>query len=289
MEKNIVYEIYPNSANSLNIMNFHSSKKHTPLHWHENLEILYTVSGERPVTVNGRKYIACDGDCVIVNKNELHEMPATQSHYVCIMLPASFFGFFDGKKTIKIRNFIRDIRCKQYIDRILEIISGEDDSLYSELKIFSIIYDFFAYLVKNYQSDDFDDKNTDNGILKIYMDILKYILEHYAEDIMIDDLCKFSHINKQTLQKEFKQITGTTVKKYIVQLRIKNAYEMLAYTDKSITEIAFLCGLNDSNYFARIFKKYTGQTPSEVRRGRNISETKNSAVIVRKKNQNAGK
>ena len=73
-------------------------------------------------------------------------------------------------------------------------------------------------------------------------------------------------MNKQSLQKHFKNITGTTIKAYILDARIKRAHDLLVFSKKSITDIAFECGFDDSNYFSRAVKKHLGMSPSEIRK-----------------------
>lgn len=63
----------------------------------------------------------------------------------------------------------------------------------------------------------------------------------------------------------FKEFTGQTFKEYHNRIRIDKAIELLHSTEIPITEIAFLCGFNDSNYFSRKFHQITGKTPLAVR------------------------
>jgi transcriptional regulator GlxA family with amidase domain len=64
----------------------------------------------------------------------------------------------------------------------------------------------------------------------------------------------------------FKQNTGLTPNDYLQRLRIAKARELLTTTSQSVTEIAFAAGFASSQYFSRVFRKYTGQMPSEYRR-----------------------
>ena len=53
---------------------------------------------------------------------------------------------------------------------------------------------------------------------------------------------------------------------HIKDLRIEKAKNLLKSTDKSITEIAALCGIPDYNYFTKVFKSETNETPSKYRK-----------------------
>ena len=53
---------------------------------------------------------------------------------------------------------------------------------------------------------------------------------------------------------------------FMLELRVERAKELLAFTDKSIAEIAEASGFSDQNYFARIFKRFTDISPTQYRR-----------------------
>ena len=56
-----------------------------------------------------------------------------------------------------------------------------------------------------------------------------------------------------------------TPQRYLLDVRIRHASSMLRDSTLNVTEIALRCGFDDSNYFSRIFRKYTGHSPSEFR------------------------
>lgn len=76
------------------------------------------------------------------------------------------------------------------------------------------------------------------------------------------------HISKSYLSKKFKSVTGFGFKEYLVNVRIKNACTLLLDTNKSITDIAFECGFNDSNYFGDAFRHVKGMSPNKYRRNK---------------------
>ncbi len=95
--------------------------------------------------------------------------------------------------------------------------------------------------------------------------IKKYIDENYTEAITLSVLAGEAFICQSYLCLLFKQKTGTTITNYITDVRLEKAKQMLKNSDKKLIEVCFDVGFNDSKYFSRIFKKYTGFTPSEFR------------------------
>lgn len=82
----------------------------------------------------------------------------------------------------------------------------------------------------------------------------------------LPDLEKITGYGKSMLNIMFRQQTGFSSKSYIVHLRVNSSKRMLGQTDSPITRIACECGFTSSQQFSSVFKKYTGQTPSEFRK-----------------------
>lgn len=82
-----------------------------------------------------------------------------------------------------------------------------------------------------------------------------FIKEHFNEDISLEKLSSEFYISKFYLTREYKKIYGQTIFQHIITARINYGKELLRFSDKSVEEIAHLCGFNDQSYFARQFKK----------------------------------
>ena len=68
------------------------------------------------------------------------------------------------------------------------------------------------------------------------------------------------------LNKKLNATTGYPASSYILQIKVAQAKKILASQEKPISEVAMECGIYDVNYFARIFKKSTGVTPTQFQR-----------------------
>lgn len=93
-----------------------------------------------------------------------------------------------------------------------------------------------------------------------------YLDTHYSEKITLDQLAERFFINKFYLTRVFKEQFGVSVNDYLLQVRITRAKQLLRFTDAPIQEIAHECGLNDANYFTRVFRRAEGQPPGAYRK-----------------------
>lgn len=97
-------------------------------------------------------------------------------------------------------------------------------------------------------------------------DVKEYLDAHYRKKITLDDLAKDFFIDKFYLAKLFKEQFGVSIVQYLTQIRITNAKRLLRFTDLSVEKIGLECGIEDSNYFARAFRKVEGCSPTEYRK-----------------------
>ena len=96
--------------------------------------------------------------------------------------------------------------------------------------------------------------------------VIRYIDEHLAEEIRLDDLAQQMYLNSNYFIKFFKRNSGMSPIEYVVKTRVYRAKQYLQDTDMSIKDIAAKCGFTSVYYFDRVFKRYMGFTPSEYRR-----------------------
>lgn len=95
--------------------------------------------------------------------------------------------------------------------------------------------------------------------------ILDYIVEHMQEGITHQELSAVFACHKSTINRILTASTGMSLKNYLIDLRLKKAGELLKYSNKSMSEIAELCGYQSSIFFSRQFKQKMGVTPLHFR------------------------
>lgn len=95
----------------------------------------------------------------------------------------------------------------------------------------------------------------------------EYIELYYYKGISLDDVSREVDISPYYFSKLFKEETGENFIDYLTNIRIEKAKELLNNKELSVKEICIEVGYSDPNYFSRIFKKWSGKTPTEYREG----------------------
>ena len=124
-------------------------------------------------------------------------------------------------------------------------------------ELYQIIYTMQQEYFSEYLSND---------KLEIIKPGIEYIHREYTKQhISIEDLSAMCRITPEYFRKIFRTYYGTSPVKYINELKISHAKELLASGMYSVTEAALQSGYNDMSFFSREFKKNTDVTPKDYR------------------------
>ena len=102
-------------------------------------------------------------------------------------------------------------------------------------------------------------------------EVKHYIFNHYGEELTLDILANNVHLTPKYLSDLFKREEQIGLTKYINQIRMEKAIELLTHSHHRVSEISQLVGFNSHSYFIRNFQKYTGQTPEKFRKAQRMS------------------
>ena len=119
------------------------------------------------------------------------------------------------------------------------------------------LYRILAQLQREYA-----DEYTESSKKELIASAVTYIHEHYTEgDISIAALSEMCSITPEYFRRIFGNIYGTSPLKYINDLKISHAKELLGSGEYSVGDAATLSGFSDLSYFSREFKRATGISP----------------------------
>ena len=242
-------------------------------HSHEFVEILFITDGKGTLTIEGEQRTIGQGDLIIYNANILHAEYSSASQ----PLEARFVAFDKLEVTNLNANclippqydcvyFSDDMydTFQQYFDVIIGELSGKEQ-FYSDIAqntLQVLLMQLFRLLNRTQETHELLKHN--ETLLKA----LEYIDDHYLENISLDTIAAQCFVTKYYLSHLFSKYQQTSVMKYIINKRINNAKELLAYTDEPILSISDQSGFHDLSYFCRMFKKATQMTPLQYRKSR---------------------
>jgi len=246
-------------------------------HYHPYHELFYLISGECNMFFNHNIYKFKPGDLVIIPSGEIHKTnyPANGNHQrVAISFSDEDLKWIYetlGKDELKdsLSGIVISIPDKRrdYVEGIMSklIFESEMPDALSESFTKLIFQELLLFIIRcqKYEENVIKEIDVDNSLIQ---EVATYIFDNYDKSIYLDEVATKFNISRSYLSKKFKTITGFGFKEYLVNVRIKQACKYLLETDKTITDIAFLCGFNDSNYFGDAFRHSKGMAPNKFRK-----------------------
>lgn len=243
----------------------------------------FLKSGSGCLHLQNASYQIGGNDCFLIYPNELssyHSVADCTWEYYWIGIAGTFaeelislIGFVPGKQAVHFTSpAIFDI-LTQLLDTA---ISYQNDCNALQLKTNSLLYELFSILYlesKGKQLKFLSPVQEDNSSLfgighssRHWVETtVALIQDNYNEDLRVDTIADYLHLNRSYLSALFKQETGLSVKQYLSYYRIEAAKKKLLNTAYSVSQISFQCGFKDPLYFSRIFREYVGLSPSEFR------------------------
>ena len=245
-----------------------------PAHRHSSFELIVVKEGPYRCRLNGEPIQLKSTNCLLIKPGDFHEVNLRpgQRHYVLQFdleeaLPNSTHNIFVFDRNLdpaqqafsapisEIEPLLKSIADQANNDR--RFASEIQDSL-----IELIFWILVSYIPENRLSPAFRKMSHDQQFLDRFEEIA---LNHYGKHLTLDKLAKQMDISKSTLAKRCSELLGESPSHYLLRVKIEQAANLLKTTDAPIKEVSFNLGFQNPYHFSRVFKRLTGQSPSEFR------------------------
>ena len=250
-----------------------------PVHWHDELEIIYVKRGSLNVNIAGESYIGKPGDAFVVSPGNLHFMGSQTGKvdYYTFLFPMKYVTFNaedmldrevleplnNGRLMIypQIGKTARDI-CEELIDIHKLKNSEAEQEIAVQLKTKMTLLQF---ILKMWQAGLIMD-NTTSGRNTVEKEMISYIQQNYTEKISLKEFGTQFHLSEKYISRYFKEHFHITLSQYVNHLRLEHARQLLQDTTMPITEVAMQSGYQNVSYFIRSFKETYGMSPLKYRK-----------------------
>lgn len=257
------------------------------IHGHTDFsELVIVLDGVADHVVGAVSYPVTKGEVFVINNGTVHGYRNARNFKICNIMfqPHNMFsptsdirqsmGFqalfvvaphylqnnqFHSRLTLSLDDFA-------FVRRLLDEMLVEFQQKHEGWQtLLSAMFIQLCILLSRHYRADQNEHHSD--VFKLSRTIA-YIEKHYAEDIALADLVQTSGYSERQLTRLFHRTFAASPKQYITKLRIQKAQQLLPDPSHSIGEVAWSCGFADQNYFSRVFRSETGETPSAYRHRR---------------------
>ena len=235
-----------------------------PKHYHNVFEIYFMDSGECNYFIDNKLYHVIEGDIVLIPEGRLHRTMYGYGEHSRYLINCSrhFIPTEIMDKLPSLLHLYRNPTIVPYIRELFERIGKEyySPDEYSENILLGLVHLLFYTLIRN----------TDSCLTvqpsNLYTSqAIAYIKDNYSSDISLSALAKSISVSPEHLSRIFKKETGFGFSEYVSMYRLQKAENMLKNAaSERISDVAYACGFNDSNYFCEKFKQVYGFPPSQL-------------------------
>jgi len=247
--------------------------------YHDFWEMVYVDKGNVAITRDGEEIVLAQGEVIFHRPNEFHTIRAFESapnffviSFVSSSLSMKYFERFCStlKKMHKslLTSIIKEAEESYHIPKndpdLRKLRRRKDAPLGSEQLIKSYLEQLLIYLLRSKEE-------AENTVIlpplseeKPLVSALKdYIHTRREENIKIDEICRAFGYSKSFLSHLFREHTGSSLAAFSIAQKMERAKELLRDDSFNITQISAKLSFENPQYFARVFKRECGMTPTE--------------------------
>jgi AraC-type DNA-binding domain-containing proteins len=256
-------------------------------HWHNEIEILFILSGTLQITVEEAKYDLKAGDIILINSNQIHSITGKDDlTFVLQFVPELIYKIYGNQELYRFNLNTADSSLKKESTDKLKSILAKIGIEYSKRRdgfkfyLWSYIYELVGYIFRycNYETVKNDLIKTED--LKKVSAIINHINGNFNKFISMKTIAEALNMSDLTLGKFFKEKTGLSVMFYLQIVRINHAKQLLESSEASIIDVAQDCGFYSLPTFYRVFNKIVGISPSEYKKTKQHHVFKNHLQLV---------
>lgn len=252
-----------------------------PSHWHHELELQIVLKGSAEYQVNGTPYVVEEGCAIYIAPEAIHlarELSGGTIGYDIVLLPQILI------------NLMRSANCENYTlplttrrpealvitperkegHKILEYMRRmyytESTHFTYELFLLENLIGIWRNLLSILPKPSKDPEDSGKLLREQRMkDMLDYIHQNYIQPITIQDVAGAANISKNECFRCFSELSKMTPVEYVNKFRLLQASQLLLTTEKSMSDICFMTGFNNTSYFSKKFKDQYGVSPKTYR------------------------
>ena len=274
----------PDDKNELLVLRHNRYSPAIP-HYHDFFEILYIYDGNCFQNISGVSYKMHTGDMCFIPPNTAHRVEVYDDNSVILNVLVrketlhEIFHTFLNTDNIISSFFMQNLYSATSGDFLIfhtgmdvgiqdsfmrMFFESENKELYYENAISNTLSIIFTLLIRHYSScAEFSALNSPDKNRCLML--LNYIQNHYTT-VNLETIARQFHYSQKYASKLIKEITGKNFTEILHQTKIEKSKDLLVHTALPISVIGETVGYSTSESFMRLFKKYTGLTPTVFRR-----------------------
>ncbi|MFA7662167.1 MAG: AraC family transcriptional regulator, partial [Anaerovoracaceae bacterium] len=273
-EKSAYKEDLPVNVTVANVVDY-------PIHFHNDLEVVYVLDGSVRMKNGYYNYILKQGDIFILNAREIHSFESNGEKNMVMMLQLDTDYFSRYYENLRNSFFVTDMEddsdesldvLRTLLARIMMEILEKGYGY--EAKVIESTHNLLSNLFADFQYYLMEDgkfvngtKNKGNKILAGRLSrITDYMYENYTRKLTLNEIAEREHLSIYYLSHVIKEATGLSFQELLSFIRVEESEKLLLGTNKKIGAIAEETGFSAVRYYIKHFETWFGMHPLEYRK-----------------------
>lgn len=253
-----------------------------PLHWHDEMELIYISGGQGMITIQSHSYLVKTDDMIIVPPQMIHSIEQyadSQMAYFNILFQFSLLHYSVNDACYE--KYFKPLYCHTRLPSLYLNVETELNRLMrphimylienrkkcdagDELMVKSNLFAIMHYINQYSTPASGAELSLKNNYDKL-KNLLVYIQSNYNRSITVRDAAAICGFSPSHFMKLFKELTGKSFSQYVIDYRLEIAARQLIETTDKIIDLAENVGFHNVSYFTRAFHSKYGETPSAYR------------------------
>jgi len=243
-----------------------------PLEKPDAYALYYVIEGKGCYTLSGTDFTVKEGDLFAMypgvsvrcraDKKEPWELGGVSFDGADARLLLNAAGFVPKSPVRHLDDY-----SQENVMRFIEgIYVFRDQNLFGTIQSTAILYAFMSLLVKTASWDQTAMPPGWTGAVH-FQKALHFINDNYSHPITVDDIAAHVALSRSRLYRVFMQQVFMSPQQYLMEYRMREGQRLLERREGSVKEIAQAVGMEDPLRFSKMFKQYTGKTPTNFMKG----------------------
>ena len=243
-------------------------------HSHAYEELIIGIEGQLEHFIDFQTSLIGTPLVSFVTKGKVHRVIPKLKNDKCLMWVIRFKSEFIAETTFQLYSYyhehttlkLQEGKCFDRLILICEIIDGEMRQETPDLSVVRHLLSALFSMIESERNKVVPEQNaltnTQNTTLGNFLRILE---ENYHRPLGVEYYAEKLFMSARNLNLICKNVLQQTATELIETRKLIEAKNQLSHSDKNISEIGFDLGYSEKAYFTKVFKKRSGQTPTEFR------------------------
>lgn len=275
MKRNVkdIVRYFVEDSQTFSKLNLNVSKKElditTKLHWHDFFEIEFILKGKAVHHLNDATGIIETGNVCVLTPIDFHQIETIEPLEIINItfkdswIPTELIPLFMSTRQFINIHFSGEKfeYIKLLANRLLEEFSqNKEYRVFYMQSLLNCIFSEIAY------ASPISIENQDEYKSDIIKHVLIYLYGNFRSNPDLHSIAKLTGLCDNYFCEVFRKATGQTYNRFLNNLKLQYAHDVLIHSNKSITDVCFSSGFNSMTHFQREFKNKYRLTPSEIRK-----------------------